>query len=391
MDLTTKTSTSSQAKLEKRSNGDGSMYYITNKQGRRALKAAIYDINGKRRVKTFKKKSDAQDWLSEQKRARLHGENTYATNPKMSVAEFMTSWVETQYSDDQSNTQRFYRNAIRNHIIPAIGNIKAAALAPKSVEMLLRDMVAQNFGAGTINSVKASLSAAYNDAVRLGDLTRNPIKNIKMPEIQTRHTKPLPRADWERVYFQASKYPYSHARIEVGGMLGLRPGEALGLKWSDLNTEESTLRIARQVQRIKGKGLVIKAVKQKKERTIAVSNVTIQILLTHKRYQALQKAGWAEDNDLIFPNSIGRPQDEKADRNNFKKLLKGAGTPNYELYQLRKTAFTAMASQTDLKTLMEFSGHSQVSTVMDSYVFATSESMQRAIINLENLRPTSSP
>jgi integrase len=151
------------------------------------------------------------------------------------------------------------------------------------------------------------------------------------------------------------------------------------------------LRIARQVQRIKGKGLVIKAVKQKKERTIAVSNVTIQILLTHKRYQALQKAGWAEDNDLIFPNSIGRPQDEKADRNNFKKLLKGAGTPNYELYQLRKTAFTAMASQTDLKTLMEFSGHSQVSTVMDSYVFATSESMQRAIINLESLRPASSP
>jgi hypothetical protein len=64
-----------------------------------------------------------------------------------------------------------------------------------------------------------------------------------------------------------------------------------------------------------------------------------------------------------------------------------AGTPDYELYQLRKTAFTTMASQTDLKTLMEFSGHRQVSTVMGSYVFATSESMSQAIRKLDETRP----
>jgi hypothetical protein len=49
------------------------------------LKASIFDINGKRRVKTFKKKADAEDWLAEQKRARQFGENTYATNPKMTL------------------------------------------------------------------------------------------------------------------------------------------------------------------------------------------------------------------------------------------------------------------------------------------------------------------
>jgi integrase len=159
------------------------------------------------------------------------------------------------------------------------------------------------------------------------------------------------------------------------------------LKWSDLDLEESTLQIVRQVQRVKGKGLVMKAVKQKKERTLVISDATIQILLTHKRYQALQKAAWAEDLDLIFPNSIGRPLDEKADRNSFKDLIRTAGTPNYELYQLRKTAFTAMASQTDLKTLMEFTGHTQVSTVMGSYVFATSESMKNAVNGMDTLRP----
>jgi hypothetical protein len=68
-------------------------------------------------------------------------------------------------------------------------------------------------------------------------------------------------------------------------------------------------------------------------------------------------------------------------------IRRTAGTPNYELYQLRKTAFTAMASKTDLKTLMEFSGHTQVSTVMGSYVFATTESMTKAVSGMDQSRP----
>jgi hypothetical protein len=59
----------------------------------------------------------------------------------------------------------------------------------------------------------------------------------------------------------------------------------------------------------------------------------------------------------------------------------------YLLYQLRKTAFTNMASQTDLKTLMEFSGHTQVSTVIGNYVFATSKSMKSAVNSMDKLRP----
>jgi len=372
----------------KRANGRGSIYQITKSNGRKVWKAAIKDINGKLRTKNFTKFAEAEDWIAEQRRARELGENTYATNPKMTVAEFMSGWVENKYSDDQSNTQRFYRNAIKNHIIPALGNIKASTLTTKSIESLLRDMAARQLGAGTIKGVKASLSAAFNDAVRLGDLTRNPMKNVKMPDIQAMPTKPLPRNDWENIYLEAMKDPYMHARVEVAGMLGLRPGEALGLKWTDLNTQESTLRVARQVQRIKGKGLVVKSVKQKKERTLLISEATIQILQTHKRYQALQKAAWTEDMDLMFPNSLGKPQDEKADRNGFKRLLRAAGVPNYELYQLRKTAITAMASQTDLKTLMEFTGHSQVSTVLGSYVFATSESMTKAVSGMDSLRPS---
>jgi len=120
---------------------------------------------------------------------------------------------------------------------------------------------------------------------------------------------------------------------------------------------------------------------------LSISQETVRILLTHKRHQALNKARWLEDNDLIFPNTIGKLGDEKSDRLAFKNLLNAAGVPDCQLYQLRKTAFTALAGQTDLKTLMEFSGHTQISTVIGNCVFATSESMEMAIGKMDQLRP----
>ena len=308
----------------------------------------------------------------------------------MTVEEFLIGWANTQYGPDQESTQRSYQSVIRNHIAPAIGKIKASELTTKTVENLFRNMHANGFGAGTIRITRAALSAAYNDAVRLGDLVRNPVRNTKMPNVTAKTTKPLPRADWEKVYLEAMKDPRMHARIEVAGMLGLRPGEALGLKQSDLNAEDCTLLVERQVQRAKGKGLVLKEVKQKTIRTLKISQTTVHILLTHKRHQALNKAKWVEVNNLIFPNTVGKLGDEKSDRLAFKNLLVAAGVPDCQLYQLRKTAFTAMAGQTDLKTLMEFSGHTQVSTVIGNYVFATSESMDSAIKKMDQLRPARS-
>ena len=371
----------------KRANGLGSIYQVPKSNSRKVWKAAIKDVNGKLRTKTFTKQSEAEDWVADQRRARDLGENTYATYPKMTVEEFLMGWANTQYGPDQESTQRSYLSVIKNHIAPAIGKIKAAELNTKTVESLFRDMHANGLGAGTIRITRAALSAAYNDAVRLGDLVRNPVRNTKMPNVIAKVTKPLPRNDWEKVYLEAMKNPRMHARIEVAGMLGLRPGEALGLKWSDLDIEDCTLLVERQVQRAKGKGLVLKPVKQKTARTLKISHETVQILVTHKRHQSLNKAKWAKDNDLIFPNTVGKLGDEKSDRLAFKNLLSAAGVPDCQLYQLRKTAFTAMAGQTDLKTLMEFSGHTQVSTVIGNYVFATSESMESAIKRMDQSRP----
>jgi integrase len=374
-------------KKEKRPNGRGSIYPITLKSGRISYRAAIYDVNRKLRTKNFKKLTEAEDWLSEQRRARELGENTYAVNPKMKLSEYLDGWLATHQLNVKHSTYHSYRSVIDNQINPVLGNMNASSLTTKAIEIFLGGLVAKGLGAGTINLSHRVLSVAYNTAVRHGDLPRNPVLYAKKPRVQSVEIKPIPRRDFEKLYIEAMKNPYMHARIEIGGMVGLRPGEVLGLKWSDIDWDTRLLTLERQVQREKGKGLIFQSVKQDTVRSVLLSEEQVRILSSHRRYQSLNKATWVEDDDLIFPNLKGKKCDAKRDRRLFEELLVRAEVAHYRLYQLRKTAYSNMASVTDMRTLKDYSGHGQISTLMKHYVYSNSDSMKQAVSAMDKLRP----
>jgi integrase len=373
----------------KRANGRGSIYPLPLKSGKKVWKAAIHDVTGKLRTKQFHKLSEAEDWLAEQRRARELGENTYATNPKMKVSEFLEDWLSEHKLSVKPNTYRCYKSVIKNQIIPALGNANASTLTAKAIEIFLNTLVANGKGAGTINLAYRVLSVAYKSAARHGDIPRNPLLYTKKPRVKSVEIRPIPRKDFEKIYIASTTDPYTHARIEIGSMVGPRPAEVLGLKWSDIDWEAQTITFERQVQRLDGVGLVFQSLKQDEIHVVLLSETQLKILATHRRHQALQKAKWHDDEDLMFPNTKGKKNDEKRDRRLFKELLTRAGVGDYQLYQLRKTAFTNMASVTDMRTLKDFSGHKQISTLMGHYVYSTNESMTRAIGEMDKLRPIS--
>jgi integrase len=171
---------------------------------------------------------------------------------------------------------------------------------------------------------------------------------------------------------------------------GLRPGEVLGLLWGDIDWTERTLTISRQVQRIAGEGLVFQSVKQGKQRTIVLTDEQLSILRCHKELQDVYRPTFSVDEGLIFPNSLGSKLDDKRDSYLWKKLLKQAGVKSYQRYQMRKTAFSNLYAQLgDVRKLLDYSGHSQVSTVMKSYVFATEEAGNEIRRSLDASRPSS--
>ncbi|MFM8960955.1 MAG: tyrosine-type recombinase/integrase [Actinomycetota bacterium] len=372
------------ANKQRRANGQGSIYWDPK---RKRWVASAFDIHNKRHSKFYKRKQDAENWLHEQRIARQLGNTTYALDSRATVGEFLLVWLEQYRGNIRPNTYRNYRETINSRIIPYIGQNNAAKLAPQSVEKLYGTLREKGYRAGSIRIVHRVLSVAYNHAVRMEVMPRNPIAKVRIPKIESVPTKHIHFDHYQRILYEASFDPYMNARVIVGMCIGLRNGEIYGLKWSDIDWKNKTLTIERQVQRVKGQGLDFYPVKQGTIRTIPLTDNWIVAFQQHQHFQYLKKGKWVIDRDLIFPGHNGDFLEAKQDRKRWKKLLKWAGLPDYESRQMRKTAFTYMAQKTDLKTLMEFSGHTQVSTLMKSYVFASSESLNGAIKAIDGMYP----
>jgi len=108
-------------------------------------------------------------------------------------------------------------------------------------------------------------------------------------------------------------------------------GESLGLKWSDIDLEAGTLRVNRQLQRMReGGGLVFSEPKNASRRTIDFPQRALEALRTHRKHQLEEKlrASSYQDSDLVFATRKDPPLDAQNIVNrHFKPLLKRAGLP----------------------------------------------------------------
>lgn len=365
-------------------NGEGSIYF---NKVRQVWTGAFYDIHGKRRVASFKDRDDVVNWVGKQKEARERGEGIFAKNPKQTVAEFLEASLVHSVHQIRASTTRTYRQSIKNQINPNIGHLNAAKLRPIIIEEMINALIEKGYAAGTVKLAIRVLSRTYNDGVRLGLVPYNPMNKVKVPPLKSIPLPPVPWDELRKLYDTAESNPYNHARLVLAAEVGERPGEARGFKWSDVDEVHSTISIKRQVERIKGEGLHFSATKIPQLEPTYMTPRAMNILLVYKRHQKLNKAKWKVDLDLIFPNSKGNMMDETRDKKWFKDLCAEAGIPPRSLYQLRKNCFTQFMSVSDLGTTMKFTGHTQSSTLMNSYISPASQAVKDAVLRSEATNP----
>jgi integrase len=384
--LDDKTQIKKKIKPPKRENGQGTIF--VSGAFKNQIKASIHDVYGKRRTKTFKSRKDAENWLHEQRIAREHGESTYAADPKSTVKEFLDTWLEQNKWRLTSNTYRSYKSTITHRIVPHIGKYNASTLSPILIEKMFAKLVEAGYRAGTVKGVYRILSSAYNYAIQKETFVKNPMNKIPMPKMDEKPTRHIPKKDFDAIYRAASLNPYTFARIYVGMVLGLRPGEVYGLTWENIDWDEATLLVEKQVQRVKGEGLIFTQVKQGGVRFVSLTDRAMEILKSHLDYLEMQLGSTRSGKDLVFPNTVGKMLDAKRDTKWWKDLLKRAGVGDYQLYQMRKSAITYMGRNTDASTLMSFSGHSQISTIMKSYSFTDHDRILVAMSRVESQLPS---
>jgi integrase len=388
------------SKRPRRPNGAGSIQELGAKGGAKSKKSKsckwraqytdyLSPKNPKPRPsKQFKTYREAEKWLNDRVADQTRGFSGCALDSKMTISEFVENFILTRENKGRSpETIRNYKSNLKNQIAPRIGHLNASKISPHAIEAMFTSMRKDGLGRAAELSF-AILNAAYKYAVRMGDLPFNPMQRIEKPKHTSVVSTAIEQEDLRRIYIAAMSSPYMHARVECAVVLGLRPCEALGLKWSDFDLDSSLpkVTISRKLQRVLGEGLTWGTTKNGKSLVKHLSSEQVKIFRKHKATQGLQKARWTRDYDLVFPNTHGLPKDDKGDTRDWKRLLDQAGVKSYLRYQSRKSPFSYIAPSVDIKTLQQYSGHAQASTLLNHYVHSLTPSMQKLLHEQDEFR-----
>lgn len=331
------------------------------------------------------------------------------------VEQWLTHWVENIAATSvRPTTMVGYRASVYKHLIPGVGAHRLDKLQPEHLETLYEHMVAKKgLKPATAHLAHRTVRVALNEAMRRGRIVQNPATVAKPPRVEEDEIVPFTIQEARRL-FEAASMTRNGARFVVALALGLRRGEALGLRWSDVDVVwehgcptdsecrrtqreiecsqregSGTLTIRRAIQQRVWKhgcppdapcgrgcgaycpqrhsgGVVVAEVKSRAgRRIVGLPHPVIEALEAHRVRQAAERelAGdlW-DDADWVFTTRLGRPVHPTEDHRAWKSLLTLAGVRDARLHDARHTAATMLlVLKVPLPAVMEIMGWSDAS------------------------------
>lgn len=352
----------------KRGHGEGSVYQRES-DGRWVGQVTV--PNGKPKYLYGKTRREAADKMTAALREVQQGKPL--PNGKQTVAGFLTYWLEdVARQSARPGTYRSYETLVRLHIVPAIGRIPLAQLSAQQVQHMLTEKAKAGMSARRRQMIRAVLRAALSQALKWRLVTFNAAADAAPVRVEKKDVPVLTPDDATALVAAIKGDPLEALYISALAS-GLRQGELLGMRWSDVNFDSETFAVRHQLQRVAGKWQLTEPKSSKARRTLAVDPMVIDALRAHKVRQIEQRlvAGsrWQETiPDLVFRNSVGNPLDASTVTHRFQRSLRQAGLPRMRFHDLRHGAASLLLSQgVDLRTIMDQLGHSQISLTMNTY------------------------
>ncbi|MEU6611197.1 tyrosine-type recombinase/integrase [Streptomyces shenzhenensis] len=282
------------------------------------------------------------------------------------VETWLTHWVDTIAPlAVNENTMVGYGVAVRKHLIPALGAHRLDKLGPEHIERFYGKMQADGRRAGTIHQIHRTFRTALNEAVRRGHLTRNPVQLAKAPRVSEEEIEPYTVDEVKRL-LRAADDRRNSARWAVALALGLRQGEALGLKWADADMERGVLMVRRSRRRPRyahgcgdtcGRKAGYCPQRQRTNpetadtksragrRAVGLPAQLVDLLRTHRVKQEAERVGAGDkwtDQGWLFATPDGRGTPPRTDYDDWKELLADAKVRDGRLHDARHTAATVL-------------------------------------------------
>jgi len=370
----------------RRGHNEGSIVERKNKSGEITSFQVQLSVPGGRRSQSFKTRAEARRWLTTARAEAVHGRLSARQAP--TLGEYLSDWLPTIEDKVKSRTYVSYRLNVSR--VPAwLATMRLDELKPSHFQRLYGELTKDNKAPRTVRQVHMTLHKALEDALRLDLVVRNPTDGAALPRV------PDSEKHWfsdEQLatLFQATEADRFHALWVALGTLGLRLGEALGLKWSDIDWQRGTVAVRRTLQRERrGKGLVLSELKTKgSRRTLTLTTLGLEALKAHQDRQEWdkRKADVWLDNDLIFCTAWGSPLDQGRVHLNWTTACAKAGVPRLRIHDLRHSvASSLIAGGMGLLEVAHLLGHTDASMVTTVYGHVAPGDHAKAAALMENL------
>lgn len=309
-----------------------------------------------------------------------------------------------------------YRSKIVNYVVPVIGRMRMDRVTADNIEAVYTAMRRTGRADSTILQVHRILARAWRVAARRRVVPRNVMEDLDAPTAKQIELQPLTE-DEARAILRAAQGRRNAARWSVGLALGLRQGEALGLRWSYVDLDKGEMRVWWQLHRrphehgcgtgtpptcgrrrggncpqkvlpvrsgetVVAGGLILKEPKGKGRRTVPIPPELVKALRAHREVQDLERqfAGGAYlRHGFVFADPLGGPTDPAEDWREWKSLLTAAGVRDSRVHDTRHTAATLLLAQgVDIRVVQEILGHSSIK-VTEGYAHVASPLVREAV------------
>ncbi|OPX87487.1 MAG: putative prophage phiRv2 integrase [Pelotomaculum sp. PtaB.Bin104] len=370
----------------------GRGFYRERPPGSGSWEIRVHAGNGKYFTETVKgNEKDAQIALT----GLLHKLDIGSLNhpSRITLKEFLETWLKYVRKRVTVNTFRGYSVNVKNHICPIIGRIKLFDL--KVLHLVkLYDVLDEekNLSPATVHYVYRTLHAALNYAMECEYVNRN-VSDLKAakPPRPPKYKAQILDQEQVAILIDAAWGSRIFIPVVLAISTGMRRGEILGLKWSDIDFESGIAKVERQlVWNWEINALELKPPKSEDSiRTIALPPLAVEVLKKHRVMQKKEKlmvGGAYLDQRLICAQPDGKPWDPDAITKEFRSLVDELGLPRVRLHDLRHSHATILLEKgIQHKVVSERLGHSQINITLDLYSHVTPILQKEAAIKIDEV------
>ena len=319
----------------------------------------------------------------------------YVEPQKMTVGAWLDTWAASYLGNVKPNTLYNYQGCIENNLKPAFGAVKLDSLQPHMVQSFYNGLSLERDGRpglsrSSVQLIHTVLHRALKQAVKLGYIHSNPADLCTLPRKERKEKTPI---DGEAVgaFLEAIKGHRFETLYTVALFTGMREGELLGLLWDCVDFERGTIRIDKQLLRMKERGtdhpLILASTKSGKARTITPAPLVMELLKKHWRQQAENRLrvgrAWINKGG-VFADELGNFIPHSVVYQEFKKVSASIGMPSATFHDLRHSyAVAAIRAGDDIKTVQGNLGHATASFTLDVYGHVTEAMKQESAARME--------